>query len=342
MNPQLKQTQLQRFLREVAGEDRMESLRSEAPLAGAEAAMERFAAPTSPQPTIEDAQRAVEKTMVGAPLNEAEMFSIEAIVLPRERPVVFIENNTFETPESPWTHFATDPQIKGRLEAAIRSIGRVELPDNLSIPFGGTAFVVGRDLLMTNRHVAELFSTGLGTRNLAFRTGQSAGWDPRRERNHQDGDDSTMLEVKQVVMIHPYWDMALLRVAGLTESQKPLELAVTRPEDLVNQDIAVIGYPAKDWRNDSELQDFIFKRVYNVKRLQPGKVKMRAEVQSFNNRVSAMTHDSSTLGGNSGSALINAETGQVVGLHFAGRYLLANFAVPTLNWRGIGVWWTWA
>ena len=41
-----------------------------------------------------------------------------------------------------------------------------------------------------------------------------------------------------------------------------------------------------------------------------------------------MEHDASTLGGNSGSAVIDLETGEAVGLHFAGSYLQANYAVP--------------
>ena len=41
-----------------------------------------------------------------------------------------------------------------------------------------------------------------------------------------------------------------------------------------------------------------------------------------------MTHDASTLGGNSGSAIIDVDSGEVVALHFAGEYLKANYAVP--------------
>jgi endonuclease G len=63
--------------------------------------------------------------------------------------------------------------------------------------------------------------------------------------------------------------------------------------------------------------------------MQPGQLRHRAKVRSFETVVNAMTHDSSTLGGNSGSVLIEVETGQVVGLHFAGEYLKANYAVPT-------------
>jgi endonuclease G len=280
------------------------------------------------EPTFEAGKAGVEKLARGVTPNEHEMSSLEAIILPRERPVVFIENNTFAAPDSPWEHFATNSAIKKRIERAIPSIGRVELPSNLSIPFGGTAFVVGPGLLMTNRHVAELFASGLGMRNVMFRSGQTAGWDNRRERiSSQNG--GTMLNVKKIVMIHPYWDMALLQVAGLTASQAPLRLSVIPPEDLADREVAVIGYPAKDWRNDSELQDRIFGRVFNVKRLQPGKIKPRASITSFEHDVSAMTHDSSTLGGNSGSAIIDAQTGDVVGVHFAGQYLLANYAVPT-------------
>jgi endonuclease G len=51
-------------------------------------------------------------------------------------------------------------------------------------------------------------------------------------------------------------------------------------------------------------------------------------VQSFENRVNAMTHDSSPLGGNSGSAIIDVARAEVIALHFAGEYLKANYAVP--------------
>ena len=322
-----KQEQLRRFVSRIASPDRLEAMAAEAPaIVESVSRMESAPAPVLASADLaEAAESAVRKLQTGEPLNPLEMSSMEAIVLPRERPVVFIENDSFSTPESPWEHFST-PEIKGRIEAAIPSIGRVELPDNPQIPFGGTAFVVGPDLLMTNRHVAELFATGLG-RQVTFRAGQSAGWDRRRERTSPPGN-GTSLTVRKVLMIHPFWDMALLEVSGLQASQRPLALAVASPEQLVGIDVAVIGYPAKDLRNDSDLQDRIFHRTFYVKRLQPGKINARAEISSFGNTVNAMTHDSSTLGGNSGSAIIDVRTGAVVGLHFAGLYLKSNYAVP--------------
>jgi endonuclease G len=132
-------------------------------------------------------------------------------------------------------------------------------------------------------------------------------------------------------MIHPYWDMALLRVDGLAADRPALRLSVRAPEDLEGADVVVIGYPARDDRNDLDVQDRIFQRTYFVKRFQPGKIRARAHLHSFESTVDAMTHDSSTLGGNSGSAVVDVATGEVVGLHFAGEYLDANYAVPTYD-----------
>ncbi|WP_158222668.1 trypsin-like peptidase domain-containing protein [Rhodopirellula sp. MGV] len=324
-----KQSRLHQYSKQIVSEGRMEDLKTEIPqmVAATESiGFESAGGFGYRQPRPEDAERAIERIQRGESLNEAEMFAMEAIVLPRERPVVFVQNNSFMTPENPWGHYSQS-EYKVPLCSAIHSIGRVELPNNRLIPFGGTAFVVGHNLLMTNRHVAELFATGLG--NLVhFLTGQTAGWDYLREKGSPEGDQ-TVLEVRDIRMIHPYWDMALLEVAGLQPSQGPLTLAATPPEGLYGSDVAVIGYPAKDWRNDSELQDSIFKRVYNVKRLQPGKIVAREAINSFGNSVSAMTHDSSTLGGNSGSAVVDARSGKVVGLHFAGIYLHANYCVPS-------------
>jgi hypothetical protein len=86
------------------------------------------------------------------------------------------------------------------------------------------------------------------------------------------------------------------------------------------QEVYVIGYPASDSRrNDPDEMRRIFDNIYNVKRLQPGEVKRVARRE--------FEHDCSTLGGNSGSCVIDLESHEVLGLHFSGRYLEANKAV---------------
>jgi endonuclease G len=185
--------------------------------------------------------------------------------------------------------------------------------------------VVGQGLIATNRHVAQLFSQGRGL-TIRYRAGDAA-IDFKRQIDAPDDDRTAYLSVRAVEMIHPYWDMALLRVDDLP-TDRMLRLSVKSPEELVDHNVVVIGYPARDERNDVALQDRIFNRTYNVKRLQPGVIRARAKIQSFENTVNALTHDASTLGGNSGSAVIEVESGEVVALHFAGEYLKANYAVP--------------
>jgi endonuclease G, mitochondrial len=253
-----------------------------------------------------------------------ELFNLEAIVMPHNRPVVFVRGQSYDDVEDPWQSLNA-PEVKARIAKLLPSIGRIELPYSPMIPYGGTGFVVEKGLLMTNRHVAQLFSGGLGMK-IRYQAGASAV-DFKKQVDTADDDRSGYLVVLGVEMIHPYWDMALLNVDGpLVE--KALPLSVTAPEDLANRNIVAIGYPGRDYRNDSEVEDRIFGGKYYLKRLQPGTIRSRGMIRSFENVVNAVTHDASTLGGNSGSAIIDVDSGTVVALHFAGDYLKANYAVP--------------
>jgi endonuclease G len=257
-------------------------------------------------------------------LTDAELDGLEAIIMPQNRPVVFIKGDSYDSVDDPWQKL-NPPAVKTKISRWFPSVGRVEVPNMAQIPYGGTGFVVGKGLLMTNRHVAKLFSSGLGLK-ITYNPGDSAV-NFKRQIDSPDSDRTAYVDVLGVEMIHPYWDMALLRVADLPDGQV-LSLSTKKPEDLEGRDIVAVGYPAKDWRSDLSLQDRIFDGQYNVKRLQPGVLRQRASIRSFENIVNAVTHDASTLGGNSGSAILDAETQQVLALHFAGQYLKANYAVP--------------
>ena len=140
-----------------------------------------------------------------------------------------------------WTHLSSDAAVRARIETVLPSIGRIELPGHPRLPYGGTGFVVGKGLLMTNRHVAEIFAIGVGDRRLAFKSGARAGINFVRELGRPDGG-STLL-VRRVVMIHPYWDMALLAVDGLPERHQPLRLSAQDARDLVAREVFVVGWP---------------------------------------------------------------------------------------------------
>ena len=257
-------------------------------------------------------------------ITPSEMFGLEAIVLPRNRQVAFVRGNSYDDLDGPWVSL-NDDVVKRRIASLLPLIGRVEVPSSPILPYAGTGFVVGQGLIATNRHVAQIFAQGLGL-TIRYRAGDAA-IDFKRQVDAPDDERTAYLSVRAVEMIHPYWDMALLRVDGLP-TDRMLRLSVKSPEELLDRNVVVIGYPARDERNDVALQDRIFNRTYNVKRLQPGVIRTRAKVQSFENTVNAVTHDASTLGGNSGSAVIEVDTGEIVALHFAGEYLKANYAVP--------------
>jgi DNA/RNA endonuclease G (NUC1) len=262
----------------------------------------------------------LEKLARGQPLAPAERFHLEAIIIPDRRPAIDIVDGDFTSGHGEWLHL-NDAPIRGRLRGLFPAIGRIELSGHPSLPYGGTGFVVGAGLLMTNRHVAEIFAEGLGVADLRFIPGLGAGVDFLREAGR---DREDFLRVERVAMIHPYWDMALLVVDGLRETALALATADPAPET----EVAVLGYPAFDPRNPADVQNKVFGGLYGVKRLQPGRSGEIAAIASYGHAVEALLHDSSTLGGNSGSCVIDLATGEVVGLHFGGRYAVANHCVP--------------
>jgi endonuclease I/V8-like Glu-specific endopeptidase len=278
------------------------------------------------------ARQAVRKLARNEDIRPAEMDAFEAIIYPEGRPVVDIVNDSFANLLEPWVHLGQGA-ARQKIEAAIPALGRIEIPEHPRLPYAGTGFLVGDDLIMTNRHVAELFAEGLGEQDLSFRSGLDVvEIDFKREINFTAPQP---FRIQEVVMVHPYWDMALLRVQGL-EGRTALTLGALSPEDLKDRDVVVIGYPAQDPRNDIALQNRIFRDIFQVKRLQPGKVMGQAPTRSFGNIVSALTHDSSTLGGNSGSAVLDVTTGNVVALHFGGRFFEANYGVPAYELKRDG------
>ncbi|MGH6786647.1 MAG: DNA/RNA non-specific endonuclease [Novosphingobium sp.] len=263
----------------------------------------------------------------GEALGPREDYITEAIILPDLRPAIDVLGGSYDTDHPQWRDYVRGTPAHAVFTARIPAVGRIEIPGHPSAPYGGTGFVVGPNLVMTNRHVARIFTSGLGQRSLVLDAEIDPGIDFDRERG---STDCAVLGVRRVVMIHPYWDMALLEVEGLGE-RPVLSLGRFEPSEASPRRIGVIGYPAFDSRNDAAVQNEVFRGVYNIKRFQPGLWRGRREIESFGKDVPAGTHDSSTLGGNSGSAVVDALTGLIAGLHFGGLYKDSNFAVPAID-----------
>ena len=254
--------------------------------------------------------------------------SVRNIVLRVGRPVLAIVGNAarldFKDSESSvW---------RGRLKAsapllthAAQAVGRIEVTGLPGFPFVGTGWLVDKNIVVTNRHVARAFAERAGRRFIFKQASSNKPMTAAIDFLEESGRP-TQLEFPIVEILHiedePGPDFALLRVesrSGRHTLADPIRLARSRVKR--EQQVAVIGYPARDSRvPDAQLMQSIFGNVYDKKRLAPGQItKLRNDV---------VFHDCSTLGGNSGSVVLDLATGEAVGLHFAGRFLEANYAVP--------------
>jgi endonuclease G len=249
----------------------------------------------------------------------------EAIILLRGRPALLIQDGNWEAPNSTEISNRLAP-AEAALKATIPRVGRVEILDH-SMDYIGTGWMVDEEILITNSHVAELFGEKRGN-SFSFRADPEgvlykARVDFRREFQRSAISQAA---IKQIIFIEERNelrpDMALVRMdrsSGVLPS--PIELDSVVP--VFRNNVAVIGYPAEDPRSDAFAMRDIFKGVYNVKRLSPG------WVSGVRSDGKLLEHDCTTLGGNSGSVVLNLETGKACGLHFSGTYRVRNFAVTS-------------
>lgn len=248
---------------------------------------------------------------------------LEAIIRLRGRPSLLVRNKTFDLPESRTWRRRLLPN-KSQIESVIASVGRVELLEHPSYDWVGTAWVVGERTVVTNRHVGATFAM---RENGGFAFIRS--FDNKRVGAVVDFAEEFRtglieeIEVEKILFVadegagNP--DIALLRLASSDDIPDPVPLAADEPSS--DQFVAVVGYPARDSRNERDAMVRIFGDIYDVKRLAPGQVTLALDEDFF------FTHDCSTLGGNSGSVVMDIENGTAVGLHFAGRFRKSNYAV---------------
>jgi endonuclease G len=257
---------------------------------------------------------------------DPQEFEEETIVLRTGRPVLAIMRNaarlTFTDPESKiWKQRLRT--AAPHLVKAAQAVGRIEVEGH-ALAWLGTGWLVSPDVIVTNRHVASEFGRQRGT-SFLFKQGlngreMSAAIDFIEEI---DRSDTLTFQIEEILHIeNPEGpDLAFLRVMPVANQvlAAHLELSAMANE---NELVAVLGYPAHDSRiPDQQLMERIFGQVYDKKRLAPGLL-TRVDRDTI-------AHDCSTLGGNSGSVVLSLQTGKAVGLHFAGRFLRTNLAVPS-------------
>ena len=254
--------------------------------------------------------------------------SVRNIVLRMGRPVLAIVGDApqlrFKDSESAvWR--ARLQASRGPLTRAARAVGRIEVTGLPGVPYVGTGWLVHDDIVVTNRHVALTFARR-ARGGFTFKPGHGAQAPSVFVDFLEETGRRAQRPVPVVEILHiddeagP--DLAFLRLdanAGVGPVASAIALNTSRVRR--EQQVAVIGYPARDNRvPDQRLVQSIFGDVFDKKRLAPGQI--------TGTQRGVLQHDCSTLGGNSGSVVLDLATGQAVGLHFAGRFLDANYAVP--------------
>jgi hypothetical protein len=271
---------------------------------------------------IQDGLEAMKKIDMGRDdeISDRDQHALEAIVLLAGRPAILIQEGDFMEPPKLWSGLK---DVRDQIKEVIRRVGRIEVSNNPNFEWLGTGWLAGKDVVITNRHVALEFSRRANDGTWTFRAPMGASLNLHAELN---SESALTFTVKSIIGIHEDHDMAALQVeqvSGADQLPDPLPVVRETPAAFMGRKVYVIGYPAWDGRrNDPEPMKRIFADIYNVKRLQPGEVSGDA-LATFE-----FFHDCSTLGGNSGSPVIDLETHRVLGLHFGGRFLEKNHAVP--------------
>jgi V8-like Glu-specific endopeptidase len=260
--------------------------------------------------------------------------ALETIVN-RERPVLFVRDGKFDLNEvtalGPEAVDLVDrmKQQGSQLFSLLPLIGRIDVVNFPGLDFVGTGWFVDTDIVVTNRHVASLIARWDG-RQFAFARGIGGRTIEPSLCNAHEFDDlapdsSRIFKVKEVLYIEPENganDIAFLRVDRRTDGTAPPFIQVAANDAADEVPVCVIGYPARAPKRvipDQELMKQLYRDRFDVKRAAPG----------FTSGLEggAATHDCTTLGGNSGSVVLDLATGQAVGLHYAGVYEENNFAV---------------
>jgi hypothetical protein len=256
-----------------------------------------------------------------ADFEPVERLALEAVVRPTGRPAIHLMDGSFLKPPIGWEIL---DQLRQTIEAACRSVGRLDLTGHPRFDIVGTGFLVADDVVMTNKHVAKEFSRSLPRKRWDFEPGMTARIDFARDLGTST---AAQFPITEIIGLHEQLDLALLRVATTSTAGAPLPpplvIASQPPSSHRGRRVYVSGHPAPDvFRvNSASAVRSIFGEVFNLKRLQPGEI-----LDVFDDRPE-FSHDCSTLFGNSGSCVVDLGTNLVVGLHHSGIPEQANFAV---------------
>lgn len=326
-----------------------------------------IAASKAPEPDKKAISESVQKLIGelkqdGAIRSREARLGLEALIEMKGRPALRVRGGDVDENDpraEQWSFPIYNLKSNAQFAMRVGAVGRIDL-DGVHV---GTGWVVGEELVLTNRHVLQGIAYPTPTKNKPGKwlmKDSACTIDFTEEPTAQtlaSKFDIVSVEEAGPMHIDPYLidfrkpDFALLRVKGksLAGNALPQPLDLLQADGSIDpgRDIVVIGYPARlstKPRNDKGEVDLeglerlqaLFAADYGTKYFSPGLVKppqrfLAAEIPH------TASHDATTLGGNSGSliASINAPM-KAVGLHFAGAWRKENFAHSLVKLRDMG------
>jgi len=304
------------------------------------------------QQVLEDSEHVLAKMRKGEAIASNDIqanTALEALVKLEGRPAIALTDEAIDL---------NDPELgawqgpiallQHRLQEAQQSVGRIDAEDWHQ----GTGFVVGDGLVLTNRHVLESFAMPVphaqNPERWVFEQEPVIHFSPTAD------DTERCFRVTGVVfggadpiidgsgVDFDELDLALLEVETTNAAGQSLPTALPVSTEAAksrkNSQVFVLGYPAQPQHfpqdEEGKLRLDVVERVrqifgmrYGVRYLSPGMIATASDGLDLGTRQWSFAHDATSLGGNSGSCVLSCDDElAVIGLHFAGDWMRANYA----------------
>ena len=278
-----------------------------------------------------------------ADLYPAHLAGLEAVIrTDGTRPVLFVRGDAVDTTQPSLIGSGLEAEIgdiEGAIQRVCKATGRVNDPDpRATLGYQGTAFVVGAGLVMTNRHVLKEITRERNPDRGTLKEGITINF------GHEIGatrlaNVCRVTEIKfrgragqgeflssDIGLNFDELDIAVLAIEP-GDRGMPEPLLLPRGDGgaafaVKGRRTFLVGYPGNTAGLTSDIFDRVFGGVKSFKRFAPGVIVEPAgdPAIALDPDSWTLTHDASTLGGNSGSPICDRESGgsPLLGIHFAG------------------------
>jgi len=281
-----------------------------------------------------------------AQLVRQDLAGLEAVVhSDGSRPVLFVEDDFIDLGAPAAATFAAAlSRVEAEVRIACQAAGRVNDPTSL-LGYQGTAWAIGEGIVVTNYHVLAAIAAKASRAGGVFTGALKEGITVDFGAEVGGGPPGRRFPVVRVLAVgppgapehaHPTLpginfdglDLAVLELGEMNGQSFPTPVQVARADDPAThgalasrgRSVYVVGFPGNPASTTPDVFGSLFAGVKGVKRLTPGVLTQGRGEAEDDLRGWIIGHDSSTLGGSSGSLVVDLETEgkHVLGLHFAG------------------------